>query len=109
MAVPARVAADASAALDAGRPRANLDLRQAKARDCQLASARDCLWAAVDRERLVFQARRDVLESCRAPRLPDAWQQDVSRRPLLWVVSAQRVVSLQALLALPQAQPDESG
>jgi len=51
-----------------------------------------------------------VLESCRAPQLPDAWQQDVSQRPLLWVASAQRVVSLQALLALPQqAQPDESG
>jgi hypothetical protein len=54
--------------------------------------------------RLPLRARLDVLESCR-PR--DAWQKAVLQ-PVQWVLKVQRVVPLEGLPALRQAQADES-
>ena len=57
--------------------------------------------------------RRDVLESCRAPRLRDAWQKAAYRMApqaseVLRVELMQRVAPLQSVLAIQQAQADES-
>jgi|SRR6267143_1051354 len=58
-------------------------------------------------ERLVSPARRDVLERRRARRPRDAWQKAVYLT-VLRVVLVQPVATLQELLALLQAQSDES-
>ena len=81
-AVPGRIAVDASAARDAGRSRASLDLSQAMAHDCQLAVDRDFLWAVAEPERLVLPGRRDVRARRRAQQLRDAWQKAVCRTAL---------------------------
>jgi 2-succinyl-5-enolpyruvyl-6-hydroxy-3-cyclohexene-1-carboxylate synthase len=57
--------------------------------------------------------RRDVLESCRAPRLRDAWQKAAYRMApqvseVLRVELMQRVAPLQSVLAIQQARADES-
>ncbi len=75
-----------------------------------MALGPDFLSALADPERLVSPARLallallGVLASCR-PR--DAWQRAVLQ-PVQWVVKVQRVAPLRALLAILQAQPDES-
>ncbi len=64
--------------------------------------------------RPVLAARcRDVLESCRAPRLRDAWQKAAYRMApqaseVLRVELMQRVAPLQPVLAIQQARADES-
>src|SRR6267378_504665 len=58
-------------------------------------------------ERLVLPARRDVLEQRRARRLRDAWQKAVYLT-VLRVVLVQPVAPPQELLAVLQAQADES-
>ena len=64
---------------------------------------RDFLSAMAEPKRLVLPARRDV----RGQLLRDAWQKAVCRT-VLRVVLVQPVAPLLALLALLQAQVDES-
>jgi hypothetical protein len=64
---------------------------------------RDFLSVMAESERLVLPARRDV----RGQLLRDAWQKAVCRT-VLRVVLVRRVAPLLALLALLQAQVDES-
>ena len=61
-------------------------------------------------ERLLWLAHRDVRQSRRVRGLRDAWQKAACRGTLQVseVLRAVRVLSLKALPALLQAQPDES-
>ncbi len=79
MVVPGRVAVDASAARDAGRLDAILEMRQEEVRDCQSAADRDFLSAVADPELLVLPARQRVQERHRAQPPRDAWQKVVYR------------------------------
>jgi hypothetical protein len=91
-----RVAVDASAAQDAGRWVAILEMHQEEVRDYPSATA--------EPGRLLLPARQDVLESCWVPQPRDEWQKAAHRTPLR-VVSAQPVVSQLPFL---QARVDES-
>ncbi len=95
MAVPGRVAVDASAARGAGRLRANLATYPAKARDSRWAADRDFLSALAEPKRLFSTAPRHVREWYRAQRPRDAGRK-AAHQTVLWVVQAWRVVLLQA-------------
>ena len=110
MSVPARVVADGSAALAAGRSYAFLERRQEEVRDSPWALDRDFQSAMAVPERLLWLARRDVREQRRVQKLRDAWQTAACRMALQVseVLLAVRVLSLKALSALRLAQVDES-
>ena len=107
MAVPVQVAVDASVAPDAGRLHAILGLRQEEVLDSHLAADCDFLSALAELERLVLLARWHVRKAHRVQRPRDAWQKVVFQS-VLQAALVQRVAPLQALLALLQAQTDES-
>jgi hypothetical protein len=77
MSVPARVAADASAAQDAGRSVAILDSHPEAVHGCQLASDRDFLPVRAAPEQLVLLARRDARKQRQVLQPPDASQKAV--------------------------------
>jgi hypothetical protein len=92
-----RVAVDASAAQDAGRSAAILEMHQEVVRDYPSA--------ATEPERLLLPARQDVLELCWvSPQPQDEWQK-AAYWAALWGVRPQPVVSLLPFL---QEQVDES-
>ncbi len=112
MFAPGRVAADASAAQDAGRLGAIPGLRRGEVRGYPWAADRDFLSAMVGRRCLVLpqcrvlQERRDEQEHlARQPRdaSPKAVHQLVQQVAVL-----QQVVPRRAPLAVQQAQTDES-
>jgi hypothetical protein len=108
MSVPARVVADASAALAAGRSYACLERRQEEVRDSPWALDRDFQSAMAVPERLLWLARRDVREQRRVQKLRDAWQTVACRLALqasevLLAVQIPRVAAPEVLLMLPQA------
>jgi len=107
MAVPVRVAVDASVAPDAGRLHAILGLHQEEVLDSHLAADRDFLSALAELERLVLLARWHVRKAHRVQRPRDAWQRVVFQS-VLQAALVQQVAPLQTLLALLQAQTDES-
>jgi hypothetical protein len=85
-----RVAVDASAAQDAGRSAAILEMHQGEVRDYPSATA--------EPGRLFLPTHQDVLEPCWVPPQPrDEWQRAAYPTALL-VEPAQPVVSLLALL-----------
>jgi hypothetical protein len=100
---------DASAAQDAGRSDANLEIRQATVRDCPWALGRDCLSAMAELERRVVLARPvlPAYQDVRARRPRVAWRKAASQ-PVRWVAQVQTVVSLHGLLEIQHAQADES-
>src|SRR5260370_3142047 len=107
MAVPVRVAGDASVAPDAGRLHAILGLNQEEVVGSPLAAHSDFLTALAELERLVLLARWQVRKAGRVQRPRDAWQRVVFQS-VLQAALVQQVAPLQTLLALLQAQTDES-
>jgi hypothetical protein len=98
---PARFAADASAAPDAGRRDASRDLHLEEVRDCLWASGRDFPLVTAEPEHLVLLARRHV----RA-------QQPLDERPMAVSRKGPQAAQVQtcvpqALRALQQAHADE--
>jgi len=107
MAFPGPVAVDASAARDAGRLGAIPDLRQGEVRDSPWASDHDFPSAMAGKERLVLPEHQDERERHLARQLRDA-SPKAAHRQVPQVAEAQQIVPRRALLALHQAQTNES-
>jgi hypothetical protein len=104
MSVPARVAAGASAAPDAGRSDAIRGLHQEEARDCQWEAGRDFPWVMGGLVRPVLPQHWDELESRLTQRLPGERLRAVCWKGPL-AAQAPRVVPPRASLVL-QPVPD---